>query len=40
MQIGIVITTCCCFNPTPSMAAMLVNKFKLRSSVLTYHLGG
>lgn len=32
--------SCSCFAPTPSMAAMLVNKFKMRNDVLTYNLSG
>ena len=30
--------SCSCFAPTPSMAAMLVNRFKFKESVLTYNL--
>ena len=40
MQIDIVIVSCSCFAPTPSMAAMIVNHFKLRRDVLTYNLSG
>ena len=40
MQIGIVIVSCSCFQPTPSMAAMVVNRFKMNEDVLTYSLGG
>ena len=40
LQIGIVMVSCSCFAPTPSMAAMLVNRFKLRSDVLTYNFSG
>ena len=32
--------SCSCFAPTPSMAAMLVNRFKFKESVLTYNLSG
>ena len=39
-DIDAVITACSCFAPTPSIAAMLVNRFKMRSDVLTYALGG
>ena len=31
---------CSCFAPTPSLAAMLVNRFKFREDVLTYNLAG
>ncbi len=40
VQIDVVITSCSCFAPTPSMAAMILNKFKMRSDVLTYSLAG
>lgn len=40
MQVGIVMVSCSCFAPTPSMAAMLVNRFKMRTGVLTYNLSG
>ena len=39
-QVDIVIVSCSCFAPTPSMAAMLVNRFKMRRDVLTYNLSG
>ncbi|CAK0783411.1 hypothetical protein CVIRNUC_006610 [Coccomyxa viridis] len=39
-EIDIVIVSCSCFAPTPSMAAMIVNHFKLRRDVLTYNLSG
>ena len=39
-QIGIVMVSCSCFAPTPSMAAMLVNRFKMRPDALTYNLSG
>lgn len=39
-EIGIVMVSCSCFAPTPSMAAMLVNKFKMREDILTYNLSG
>jgi 3-ketoacyl-CoA synthase len=39
-DIDIVITSCSCFAPTPSMAAMLVNRFKMRRDVLTYSMAG
>ena len=39
-DIDIVITACTVFNPTPSMASMIVNEFGLRRDVKTFHLGG
>merc|ERR1719420_1479723 len=39
-DIGIVIVNCSLFCPTPSLSAMLVNHFKMRSDCLTYNLGG
>lgn len=39
-QVDVVIVSCSCFAPTPSMAAMLVNHFKMRQDVLTYNLSG
>ena len=40
VQVDIVIVSCSCFAPTPSLAAMLVNRFKFRHDVLTYNLSG
>jgi 3-ketoacyl-CoA synthase len=39
-SIDILIVNCSLFNPTPSLSAMVVNKYKLKSSVLTYNLAG
>lgn len=39
-QIDILVTNCSIYCPTPSLASMLVNKFKLRQDVQAYHLGG
>lgn len=39
-QVDIVAVSCSCFAPTPSMAAMLVNRCKFKESVLTYNLSG
>jgi hypothetical protein len=39
-QVDILVTNCSIFCPTPSLASMLVNHFKLRSDIQTYHLGG
>eukprot|EP00884_Botryococcus_braunii_P017809 jgi/Botrbrau1/4711/Bobra.0218s0031.1 len=39
-QIDVLIVNCSIFNPTPSLSAMIVNHFKMRSNVVTYNLGG
>ncbi|KAK7283063.1 hypothetical protein RIF29_12309 [Crotalaria pallida] len=39
-DIGIVIVNCTLFNPVPSLAAMVVNHYKLRRNVLSFNLGG
>eukprot|EP00179_Madagascaria_erythrocladioides_P007720 CAMPEP_0198309954 /NCGR_PEP_ID=MMETSP1450-20131203/2173_1 /TAXON_ID=753684 ORGANISM="Madagascaria erythrocladiodes, Strain CCMP3234" /NCGR_SAMPLE_ID=MMETSP1450 /ASSEMBLY_ACC=CAM_ASM_001115 /LENGTH=572 /DNA_ID=CAMNT_0044012739 /DNA_START=167 /DNA_END=1885 /DNA_ORIENTATION=- len=39
-DIDILIVNCSLFNPTPSLSAMIVNKYKLKSSILTYNLAG
>jgi len=39
-DVDILITCCSIFCPTPSMSSMIVNEFKMRPSVLSYHLGG
>lgn len=39
-DIDILIVNCSLFNPTPSMTAMIVNKFKMRSNIQTYNLSG
>ncbi|KAI0566717.1 3-ketoacyl-CoA synthase [Gracilaria domingensis] len=38
--IDLLVVNCSLFNPTPSLSAMLVNKYKMRSSVRTYNLAG
>lgn len=39
-DIDILVTNCSIFCPTPSLASMLVNHFKFRSDIQSYHLGG
>ncbi|XP_076900389.1 3-ketoacyl-CoA synthase 20-like [Bidens hawaiensis] len=39
-EIGILIMNCSVFCPTPSMSAMIVNRYKLRGSIMSYNLGG
>eukprot|EP01132_Coremiostelium_polycephalum_P004904 gene4904-6115_t len=39
-DIDILIVNCSLFNPTPSLAAMIMNKYKMRHDVLSYNLSG
>ncbi|XVF22298.1 hypothetical protein REPUB_Repub12eG0161000 [Reevesia pubescens] len=39
-DIGILIVNCSLFNPTPSLSAMIVNHYKLRTDIKSYNLGG
>ena len=39
-EVDAVITACSCFSPTPSIASLIVNKFRLRPDCLTFSLGG
>lgn len=39
-DIGIVIVNVSAFNPTPSLSAMIVNRYKLRGNVVSCNLGG
>ncbi|XP_057965705.1 3-ketoacyl-CoA synthase 4-like [Malania oleifera] len=39
-DIGILVVNCSLFNPTPSLSAMIVNKYKLRGNVKSFNLGG
>lgn len=39
-DIGILVVNCSLFNPTPSLSAMIINKFKMRSDILSYNLAG
>ncbi|EFJ53061.1 hypothetical protein VOLCADRAFT_109539 [Volvox carteri f. nagariensis] len=39
-QIAILVVNCSLFNPTPSLAAMIINKYKMRSNILSYNLAG
>lgn len=38
--VDILIVNCSLFNPTPSLSAMIVNNFKMRTNVITYNLSG
>lgn len=39
-DIGILIVNCSLFNPTPSLSAMIINRYKLRGNIFSYNLGG
>ncbi|KAF8388156.1 hypothetical protein HHK36_026822 [Tetracentron sinense] len=39
-DIGILVFNCSLFNPTPSLATTLVNRYKLRNNILSYNLSG
>ncbi|KAG6412443.1 hypothetical protein SASPL_125122 [Salvia splendens] len=39
-QIDILVVNCSLFSPTPSLSAMIVNKYKLRSNIKSYNLSG
>ena len=40
VQIDILVVNCSLFNPTPSLSAMIINHFKMRSNIVSYNLGG
>lgn len=39
-DIGILVVNCCLFYPSPSLSAMLVNRYKMRSNIKTFNLSG
>ncbi|CAA2955056.1 3-ketoacyl-CoA synthase 4-like [Olea europaea var. sylvestris] len=39
-NIGILVVNCSLFNPTPSLSAIIVNKYKLRGNIRSFNLGG
>lgn len=39
-DIDILIVNCSLFSPTPSLSAMVVNKYKMRSNIRTFNLSG
>ncbi|TYJ22652.1 hypothetical protein E1A91_A08G139400v1 [Gossypium mustelinum] len=39
-DIDILIVNSCLFNPTPSLSAMVINHYKLRTDIKSYNLGG
>ena len=40
MQLNILVVNCSVFNPTPSLAAAVINQFRLKPTVITYNLSG
>ncbi|KAH7686751.1 Very-long-chain 3-oxoacyl-CoA synthase protein [Dioscorea alata] len=39
-DVRILIVNCSLFNPTPSLSAMIVNRYKMRSDIKSFNLGG
>ncbi|GMI74512.1 3-ketoacyl-CoA synthase 9 [Hibiscus trionum] len=39
-DIGILVVNCSLFNPTPSLSAMIINKYTMRGNVRSFNLGG
>ncbi|OIW21383.1 hypothetical protein TanjilG_02528 [Lupinus angustifolius] len=39
-DIDILVVNCSLFNPTPSLSAMIVNHYKMRTNIKSYNLGG
>ncbi|KAK4401531.1 3-ketoacyl-CoA synthase 4 [Sesamum angolense] len=39
-DIGVLVVNCSLFNPTPSLSAMIINKYKLRGNIKSFNLGG
>ncbi len=39
-DIGVLVVNCSLFNPTPSLSAMIVNKYKMRGNIRSFNLGG
>lgn len=40
LQVDILVVNCSVFNPTPSLAAAVINQFRLKPTVITYNLSG
>lgn len=39
-DVGILILNCCLFYPSPSLSAMLVNRYKMRADIKTFNVSG
>lgn len=39
-DVGILVVNCSLFNPTPSLSAMIVNRYKMRGNIRSFNLGG
>ncbi|KAL2642407.1 hypothetical protein R1flu_009994 [Riccia fluitans] len=39
-EIGVLVVNCSLFNPTPSLSAMIVNRYKMRGNIKSLNLGG
>ncbi|XP_040384248.1 3-ketoacyl-CoA synthase 1-like [Oryza brachyantha] len=39
-DVGILIVNCSLFNPTPSLASMVVNRYRMREDIKSFNLGG
>ncbi|XP_012450065.1 3-ketoacyl-CoA synthase 4 [Gossypium raimondii] len=39
-DIGILVVNCSLFNPTPSLTAMIINKYKMRGNIKSFNLSG
>ena len=39
-DVGVLVVNCSLFCPTPSLSAMIVNKYKMRKDIQSYNLGG
>ncbi|MQL84617.1 hypothetical protein Taro_017122 [Colocasia esculenta] len=40
LDVDILVVNCSLFSPTPSLTAMIVNKYKMRSNIRSFNLGG